>query len=259
MERIETERDWFECEEPRLFRSPQFRLTDDRRYRFLALRWGLRIQRLFWEQSGHGLWFSAFEKWMREGNPFARIECDEPIFEPFIQWQEYAPDPFVNDLIYYISINRFARASICAGIAASLNHPRREPVKGQSPLKSKRKLKLRETVENQHREQYVSDREAFRLKVAREFCNEFRCVAGNPFRPVTFDPAWRTSSALEVAQTIDRDGKYDLLPILADVLEESGCSNADILNHCRNDKTHVKGCWVVDLAMGVIDSLHEKP
>ena len=96
------------------------------------------------------------------------------------------------------------------------------------------------------------------LRIRNLTCGEFRDVAGNPFRPVTFDPAWRTSAVLELAQTIDRDEHYDLLPILADVLEEAGCSNIEILNHCREPAKHVRGCWVVDLAMGVIDSLHEK-
>jgi hypothetical protein len=40
------------------------------------------------------------------------------------------------------------------------------------------------------------------------------------------------------------------MPILADMLEEAGCTNADILNHCRNGGEHVRGCWVVDLILG---------
>jgi hypothetical protein len=40
------------------------------------------------------------------------------------------------------------------------------------------------------------------------------------------------------------------LGILADALEEAGCDNADILNHCRQPGEHVRGCWVVDLVLG---------
>jgi hypothetical protein len=29
-----------------------------------------------------------------------------------------------------------------------------------------------------------------------------------------------------------------------------GCINADILEHCRMAKEHVRGCWVVDLILG---------
>ena len=36
----------------------------------------------------------------------------------------------------------------------------------------------------------------------------------------------------------------------ADALEEAGCDNIDILLHCREPGTHVRGCWVVDLVLG---------
>jgi hypothetical protein len=41
------------------------------------------------------------------------------------------------------------------------------------------------------------------------------------------------------------------MPILADALQDAGCDNEDILNHCRDPKqVHVRGCWVVDLVLG---------
>jgi hypothetical protein len=40
------------------------------------------------------------------------------------------------------------------------------------------------------------------------------------------------------------------LAVLADALEEAGCIDADILNHCRQPGEHVRGCWVVDLLLG---------
>ena len=40
------------------------------------------------------------------------------------------------------------------------------------------------------------------------------------------------------------------MPILADALEDAGCTNQDILNHCRGGGEHVRGCWVVDLLLG---------
>jgi hypothetical protein len=39
-------------------------------------------------------------------------------------------------------------------------------------------------------------------------------------------------------------------PILADALEEAGCTNPEILEHCRTQGEHVRGCWVVDLVLG---------
>ena len=37
--------------------------------------------------------------------------------------------------------------------------------------------------------------------------------------------------------------------ILADVLEEAGCSDTDVLGHLRGPEPHVRGCWVVDLLL----------
>jgi hypothetical protein len=84
-----------------------------------------------------------------------------------------------------------------------------------------------------------------------EFCHQFRDIVGNPFRPVTFDPSWRTSTAHALAQGIYADRAFDRLPILADALQDAGCENADILTHCRDLQfAHVRGCWVVDLVLG---------
>jgi hypothetical protein len=39
-------------------------------------------------------------------------------------------------------------------------------------------------------------------------------------------------------------------PVLADALQDVGCDNADVLDHCRGPSPHVRGCWVVDLVLG---------
>ncbi len=77
-----------------------------------------------------------------------------------------------------------------------------------------------------------------------------RCIFGNPFRPVTCDPAWLTSAVTSLAQAIYNGTTFDRLPILADALEDAGCTNADLLNHCRQPGVHVKGCWALDLLLG---------
>lgn len=138
------------------------------------------------------------------------------------------------------------------------------------------------------------------------FAAILRCIVGNPFRPVAFDPAWRTSDAVAVARaayeerpgrecerckgagkveehrkanavTIGgtypvtcracngnghvEDGALDnvRLAILADALEEAGCSpshpphklsGSNLLGHLRSPGPHVKGCWAVDLILG---------
>jgi hypothetical protein len=37
------------------------------------------------------------------------------------------------------------------------------------------------------------------------------------------------------------------LPDVAAALEQAGCSNPDLLAHCRQEGKHVEGCWALDL------------
>jgi hypothetical protein len=77
-----------------------------------------------------------------------------------------------------------------------------------------------------------------------------RDIFGNPFWPVPLDPAWRTPKVVDLAQENYDQRAFERLPVLADALEEAGCSNADILDNCRGPGPHVRGCWVVDLVLG---------
>jgi hypothetical protein len=82
-------------------------------------------------------------------------------------------------------------------------------------------------------------------------CRLLREIVGlRPSRRLTINPAWRTANVAALAQSIYDDRAFDRLPILADALEDAGCDNADILNHCRQPGEHVRGCWVVDLVLG---------
>jgi hypothetical protein len=82
-------------------------------------------------------------------------------------------------------------------------------------------------------------------------CHLLRCIFGLlPFRPVSLNPcwlAWNDGTIPQLAQGIYDERRFQDLPILADALEEAGCTNADILVHCRESGDHVQGCWVLDL------------
>jgi hypothetical protein len=84
-------------------------------------------------------------------------------------------------------------------------------------------------------------------------CSLFRDIVCNPFRQLVVQQAWRAwnnSTVAKLAQTIYDERAFDRLLILADALEEAGCTNAFILDHCRQPGEHVRGCWVVDLILG---------
>ena len=81
----------------------------------------------------------------------------------------------------------------------------------------------------------------------------FRDIFGNPFHPVAIDAAWLTwnnATVPAIARHIYDDRAFHELPLLADALEDAGCTDADLLAHCRGLGPHVRGCWVVDLLLG---------
>jgi hypothetical protein len=76
-----------------------------------------------------------------------------------------------------------------------------------------------------------------------------RDIFGNPFRSVGVLRQWRTSTVVALAQQMYDSRDFSAMPILADALQDAGCDNADILDHCRGPGPHVRGCWVVDLVL----------
>jgi hypothetical protein len=84
-------------------------------------------------------------------------------------------------------------------------------------------------------------------------CRLVREVYGNPFRPVALDPAWlrwNDGTVRRVAQSLHERRAFGELPVLADALEEAGCTDAVMLGHCRSGGPHVCGCWALDLLRG---------
>jgi hypothetical protein len=91
------------------------------------------------------------------------------------------------------------------------------------------------------------------LEEERNQCDLIRDILGYPYRSVTIMQTirvWNEGTVVKLAQSIYDERAFDRLPILADALEDAGCTNADILNHCRQPGEHVRGCWVIDLLLG---------
>lgn len=73
-----------------------------------------------------------------------------------------------------------------------------------------------------------------------------------PFRPLTIDPAWliwQKGTVVRLARLIYEENQFSSMPVLADALEDAGCTNSDILSHMRSQELHVKGCHVLDLLL----------
>jgi hypothetical protein len=81
-----------------------------------------------------------------------------------------------------------------------------------------------------------------------------REMVGNPFRCFKIDPSWLTPTVRALARSGYEDralpsGHLDSerLAILADALEDAGCTDQDILGHLHHSGPHFRGCWVLDL------------
>jgi hypothetical protein len=87
-----------------------------------------------------------------------------------------------------------------------------------------------------------------------------REIFRNPFRPaLAIDPewlAWRGGTVVRLARSAYGDRRLPegslvagRLAVLADALEDAGCSDAELLGHLRGPGPHVRGCWALDLIL----------
>lgn len=53
-----------------------------------------------------------------------------------------------------------------------------------------------------------------------------------------------------LAAAIHAEQAFDRLPILADAMEDAGCTDERFLNHLREPREHCRGCWALDLVLG---------
>jgi hypothetical protein len=58
--------------------------------------------------------------------------------------------------------------------------------------------------------------------------------------------AWNRGCVVELARMIHEQRSYGDLPILGDALQDAGCTDPNILNHCQPGRGHVHGCWLLD-------------
>lgn len=66
------------------------------------------------------------------------------------------------------------------------------------------------------------------------------------------EPGWLSEvsdAVLELARTINDEQNWAALPQLADALEQAGCTDTEIINHCRQPGEHSSQCWVIELLL----------
>jgi hypothetical protein len=94
-------------------------------------------------------------------------------------------------------------------------------------------------------------RSTSRKRAARAIRLLFLEHFGDVQRTVLLDPSWRTAVVVAVAANIYAERAFADMPILGDALEDAGCADADVLDHCRSNGQHARGCHVVDLCLGL--------
>ena len=73
-----------------------------------------------------------------------------------------------------------------------------------------------------------------------------RDVFGNPIRKIAFDPTWLDQNVSGIARGMYVNRDFSPMPVLADALQDAGCENTHIIEHCQSGCEHVRGCWVID-------------
>lgn len=80
------------------------------------------------------------------------------------------------------------------------------------------------------------------------------CPIRQKVAPPTPDTAlwlgWNNHTARDLALAIRDHGRTDAFPILADALQEAGCTNSDLLDSCRTGEPDIDGKWVLRVLLG---------
>jgi hypothetical protein len=74
-------------------------------------------------------------------------------------------------------------------------------------------------------------------------------IYGNPFRPIHVLPGWLSADVIDLARSIYESKSFDQMPRLSDALIDAGCDQKEIIDHCRDNGPHARGCWVLDLLL----------
>lgn len=95
--------------------------------------------------------------------------------------------------------------------------------------------------------------EGFRGQLVEDHPAVVHDILGNPFRRHVIDSlwlTWRDGFIPGLAGAIYTDQRFEDMPILGDALEDAGCADRGILDHCHGSGPHARGCWLLDSILG---------
>jgi hypothetical protein len=253
-----TEAEWLECADPQKMLEFLRGKASERRLRLLACACCIHIWHLLTDARSRKAIEVAEQCADGWASPQALLEASDSAWaaakEMISSYQTASGfDPYTDpERMYGIHDDCLAAPAACAAAYASMadlgwvssvaRYACHATVQAASPVGTAGSAGSSATREEAER--------AERTAQAALLCDIFGPL---PFRTVTLDPlwlAWNEGTVVKLAQGTYDDRAFDRLPVLADALEEAGCTNPDILAHCRQPGPHVRGCWVVDLLLG---------
>jgi hypothetical protein len=235
-----TEQEWLACTEPRLMLEFLIGKASDRKLRLFAVTCCRRVWRLFREPRSQQAVETA-ERFAdgcvsNEERHLARRAAEVVIAE-------------IGEKAVVLTSKEFDFATVPERTAATI-------LVDDANWAARQSLYIASDMwmfPSQDSEALAEGERSAELRLVRE-------IFGNPFRPAILDPAvltWNGGLVVRLAQSAYDErhlpaGTLDggRLAVLADALEEAGCTNADILGHFRGPGPHVRGCWPVDLVLG---------
>jgi hypothetical protein len=107
-------------------------------------------------------------------------------------------------------------------------------------------------------EEYLNSRQEEERKQAdllRDLLGSLSFLPPPPLPPAVL--AWNDGIVRRLAESIYEERQMpegtldtDRLAVLADALLDSGCDDEKLIQHCRSEGPHYRGCWPIDIILG---------
>jgi hypothetical protein len=194
-----------------------------------------------------------------------RLESDDPVDMDAVRWHvaRAFEDAAESDsyLAYDDGVNHYWLAAAHAARATPSTDPSpAEAIVGaitgpQAEVPQREGGEARETADSEERPSVHLLQASVENDILGHLLYPVGCV----------DPAclaWNGGAVVKIAAAIYADlegpdlsvlatADWSVTSVLADALEDAGCANGVLVDHLRERKLHVRGCWALDLLLGM--------
>jgi hypothetical protein len=239
-----TEAQWRQCEVPNLMLDAIASKATDRKLRLFAVACWRRVPRISTDDGCSRAVQVAeqYADWLVHDDVLEQAH-ESAISRPFAGWGQSQ---------YEILLSREMTVPLASGAASGAAwEVQAKALRADRRLQRQARRARRRGAQPEEAE--PNDAQAATVEESRQQCALLRDMFATLFRSVVIAPTWRATDVIDLARAAYNErllpsGHLDLarLAVLADALEEAGCSDQAILEHLRTPGPHVRGCWVVD-------------